>query len=218
MIGITGGKGFIGSHLAKSIEYSLLFDGDLKDRELVRNFVRQCDVIYHIAGKNTGHGILENNLIATANLVLATKLENVKPLIIFASTIKVETDPNSEYGLVKRAEEVMIKGADKWCIYRIPNVYGEDCKPYYNSVVATFCDQIVNRKQVRIENTTKRFIYIDDLIIDLLNYELHKIIRPIGEEMTIRQVYEYLTIKLGQHEKLKRCFDRAMEVNNVPRI
>jgi UDP-2-acetamido-2,6-beta-L-arabino-hexul-4-ose reductase len=213
MVGITGGNGFIGSHLAKRIEYSLLFNGDLKDRKLVRQFVRECDVIYHIAGKNRGTGILENNLIATANLVLATKLEGVNPLIIFASTTKVETDPNSEYGLVKRAEEALIKGASKWCIYRIPNVYGEGCKPYYNSVVATFCDQIINGKQIDISKDSREFIYIDDLVSELLDYKLYKIIRPQGEEMTIRQVYEYLTIKLGQHEKLMRCYDWAIANN-----
>lgn len=215
-VGITGANGFIGAHLKSVLENPLLFQGDLNDITQVREFVRECDRIYHLAGKNRADcgGILKNNLVSTANIVLAMKLENKFPEIIFASSQQTIWNPDSEYGFTKILEEEILKKAARWCIFRIPNVYGPGCKPFYNSVVATFCYQLSKGQQVTIHDPSvkREFVYIDDLIEEFLNPEFNSYKSPEGETLSVGEIYSLLTDRFGEHEKLKACFDFYGEV------
>jgi len=210
-VGITGGEGFVGSHLIGKIHDPVIFEGDMKDLSLVKEFVSKCDRIYHIAGLNREEegGILSNNVVATGNLVLACKLLNVSPEIIFSSTMQVEWNPETEYGMTKSVEEEIVKKSDKWSIFRIPNVYGPGGKPFYNSVVATFTYQVANGKELTVNDpeASREFIYIDDLVEALLKPEFNNLIHPDGEVLTIGQIRDFLTVDLGKHEKLKKCLD-----------
>lgn len=217
-IGITGWKGFIGSYLIKKIESPILFQGDLSNLDSVQLFVGNCDRIYHLAGLNREHEgkILANNLVATGNLILSLKLTNSNPEIIFLSSGQVEWNPYSEYGFTKSIEEEIIKKAEKWCIFRVPNVYGPGGKPFYNSVVATLAYQLTHGQQVTINDPSivREFIYIDDLINELMNPQFSKFKYPKGELLSIGQIYEYLTSRSDEHENLKRCLDYYLLSNN----
>ena len=210
-IGITGWRGFIGSHLSARISDSVLFQGDMLDLDAVKEFVGQCDRIYHLAGKNRAESgqILANNLVGTGNLVLATKLLGHCPEIVFASSKQVEWNPDSEYGMVKLIEEGTVRKARKWCIFRIPNVYGEGCKPFYNSVVATFCWQIAHGEVCTTHQpfATREFVYIEDVVGALVEPVLYRVTKVSGEVMSIQEVYELLTNRLGEHGKLKMTLD-----------
>jgi len=211
-IGITGWRGFIGSHLSQRIDNPVLFQGDMRSLGAVKEFVGQCDRIYHLAGKNREEQdgqILANNLVGTGNLVLATKLLGHHPEIVFASSKQVEWNPNSEYGMCKLIEESIVRKARKWCIFRIPNVYGEGCRPFYNSVVATFCHQIAHRETCTTHQpfATREFVYIDDVVNALVEPIMYRVVRVSGEVMSIREVHELLTTRLREHDKLKRCLD-----------
>ena len=218
-IGIAGWRGFIGSHLKDRIENPVLFQGDMRNLAEVKDFVVQCDRIYHLAGKNRekdGH-ILANNLVSTGNLVLATKLRGMHPEIVFASSWQVEWNPGSEYGLTKLVEESIIRKAAKWCIFRIPNVYGPGGKPFYNSVVATFAYQVAHKQLVTANSpfAIREFIFVDDLVDMLLDPLLHRVIRVSGETMSVQEIHEYLTTRLGEHEKLKKCLDYYKEESDA---
>jgi len=213
-IGITGWRGFIGSHLStriSSISNPVLFQGDMRDLGAVKEFVGQCDRIYHLAGKNRAEDgqILANNLVGTGNLVLATKLLEKNVEIVFASSKQVEWNPNSEYGMCKLIEESIVRKARKWCIFRIPNVYGEGCRPNYNSVVATLCWQIAHGEVCTTHQpfATREFVYVGDAVDALMELVMYRVIKVSGEVMSIKEVHEYLTIRLGEHEKLKKCLD-----------
>jgi len=209
-IGITGWEGFIGSYLRKRLEDPILFQGDLRDLDKVKGFVKDCQRIYHLAGLNREKEgkILENNIHATGNLILASKLQN-NPEIVFPSSQQVEWNPDSEYGLTKSIEEEIVKRAKNWCIFRIPNVYGPGGKPFYNSVVATFTYQISHGQEVTISNSsdTREFIFVEDLVDELMNPRFSEYVHPKGEVMSIGEIHEYLTSRLGEHKKLKRCLD-----------
>lgn len=209
-VGITGWEGFIGSHLKKRLSSPILFQGDLKDLDRVKEFSSQCERVYHIAGRNRDKEgkILENNLLATGNLILAGKLTN-NPEIVFASSMQVQSNPSSEYGLTKSIEEDIVKKAHSWCIFRIPNVYGPGGKPFYNSVVATFTFQIAHGQKVAMSNPaeTREFIHIEKLVDELMNPRFSEYVPVTGESMKIGDVFDYLTVRLGEHDKLKRCLD-----------
>ncbi len=210
-IGITGWKGFIGSHLSTRISNPVLFQGDIRNLNEVKEFVGQCDRIYHLAGKNRAEEgqILANNLVGTGNLVLATKLLEVNPEIVFTSSKQVEWNPNSEYGMCKQVEENIIRKVAKWTIFRIPNVYGEGCRPHYNSVVATFCWQIAHGETCTTHQpfATRELAYVEDIIDALAEPVLYRVARVPGEVMSIQDVYELLTTRLGKHEKLAKTLD-----------
>jgi UDP-2-acetamido-2,6-beta-L-arabino-hexul-4-ose reductase len=217
-IGVTGGKGFIGSYLVEALEDPIVFEGDLLSLNLTRDFVRRCDMIYHIAGKNREIPgvILHNNLVATGNLILSMILENYFPAIIFVSSSQVEWDSPSEYSLSKYIEEQIIRDAPHYCIYRVPNVYGPGARPYYNSVVATFCTQIAKGEKLTINdpNSEREFVYIDDLIYWLLKPEFNNFEYRIdvkGEVLSIGEIASFLTDRLGEHKRLEKTLNWYIE-------
>jgi len=215
-IGITGWRGFIGSHLSRRLDNPVLFQSDMRNLDAVKSFVGRCDRIYHLAGKNRAEGdgeILANNLVSTGNLVLATKLLGKNAEIVFASSKQVEWNPNSEYGMTKMVEEHIIRKARKWCIFRIPNVYGPGCKPFYNSVVATFCWQIAHGEPCTTHQpfATREFVYVEDVVEVLVEPVWYRVVKVAGEVMSVGEVYDYLTTRLGEHKKLKKCLDYYKE-------
>ena len=83
---------------------------------------------------------------------------------------------NNLYGQSKLAAEETLKNlsitnGNKILIYRLPGVFGKWCKPNYNSVVATFCNNIANDLSITINspNTNLKLVYIDDVIESFLS-------------------------------------------------
>ena len=72
-IGITGQSGFIGTHLYNHLIYKtnyniVSFEDSFFDHEIkLRSFVKNCDVIIHLAAKNRDN---DPNLIYDINLNL----------------------------------------------------------------------------------------------------------------------------------------------------
>ena len=72
------------------------------------------------------------------------KYENKCPVMISSS---IQAALNNPYGESKKAGEDLMfaygneTGASVF-VYRFPNVFGKWCRPNYNSVVATFCNNI----------------------------------------------------------------------------
>ena len=195
--------------MAKRLDDPILFEGDLTSISDACEFVGDCDRIYHLAGKNREPlgEILKNNILSTSNLILATKANKVDPEIVFASSQQVVWNGDSEYGFTKSAEEEIIKKANKWCIFRIPNVYGPGGRPFYNSVIATFCYQLSKGESATIHDPLVRreFIFIDDLVDQLLNPKFNMLNSINGEKMTIGEIHFLLTKGLGMHKKLQKC-------------
>ena len=193
-IGITGSNGFIGWHLSQSIKlkannFELVeFKRDwFNEESKLDNFVSKCDTIVHLAGLNR-HS--EPNIIFDTNIGLANKLVDsfnrikFKGQVVFSSSIHEEK--NNIFGNSKKeARKIFTKWAKKngtqFKALIIPNVYGPFGVPFYNSVVATFCHQLVNNENPKIEtDATLNLIYINDLvkiIIDLLNNPILEIIK-----------------------------------------
>ena len=183
-IGITGQSGFIGTHLFNTLNlypdrFNLVsFEDDFfKFDSNLKEFVRNCDVIVHLAALNRPDDL---RVIYETNLALVKKLINVceetdsVPHILFSSSIQEEMD--NPYGKSKKEGRLLF---DKWAMENngiftglvIPDVFGPFSKPFYNSVVATFCYQLTHGEQPKIEVDGKmKLIYIDELVREIIKH------------------------------------------------
>lgn len=190
-VGVTGSNGFIGWHLCRTLEldtdkFELIeFKRDWFNENLnLDSFVSKCDIIVHLAGLNR---YSEESAIYDTNVGLAVKLvDSFKRIrfngqVIFSSSIQEER--NNTFGNSKKAaRELLANWADQFNAnfhgVIIPNVFGAFGIPFYNSVISTFCHQLVNGKTPSIEiDATLNLIYINELlkkIIDLFNTETNE--------------------------------------------
>ena len=100
-VGITGQAGFVGTHLYNTlglhtdIESVSFLDSFFDDMTLLRRFVKQCDVIVHLAAMNRHPDpevLYSTNLSLINKLIEAMTFENVQPHILFSSSTQEEKD------------------------------------------------------------------------------------------------------------------------------
>ena len=214
-IGITGQSGFIGSHLYNELgldpeKYErILFKDDYFIRsELLNTFVRQCDVIVHLAAVNR-HPYLEElyntNVELVKTLIKAMLHENVRPHIFFSSSIQEDYD--NPYGKSKREgcrlfEEWAHKYSASFTCMVIPNVFGPFGLPNHNSFISTFCHKLTHNEKPEIVNDTEvNLIYVSTLcrqiksnIDDAINYAHQAISKKIIQPDFTKKVSEILTL------------------------
>lgn len=177
-IGITGQSGFIGTHLYNTLGlYPDKFqriecrDEYFADPAQLEEFVSQCDVIVHLAALNRHsdpHVIFETNVDLVKKLIAAMNAANVQPHVLFSSSTQEERD--NSYGKSKKlGRKLLAKWAEekngKFTGFVIPNVYGPLGRPYYNSVVATFCHQLTHSEEPKIDvDAELKLIYVAELV------------------------------------------------------
>jgi nucleoside-diphosphate-sugar epimerase len=151
--------------------------------------VKGADVLVHLAGKNRASQpeLYESNVAATIGLLNAIeRFGEGDVLFLYSSSLQVykstpsiaqlaedaETESENPFSNSKLLAESAIR---RWaearslrgvCL-RIGNVYGAGCRPYYNSVVATFLDSAKSGKPLRVSGSGRQsrdFIYITDVI------------------------------------------------------
>lgn len=187
-IGITGQVGFIGQHLFNTLglspeKYSRVpFDDSFfESPEKLENFVRQCDVIVHLAAINRHgdpHVIYETNIRLVKQLIAAMQESGSKPYVLFSSSTQQEKD--TAYGRSKKEgrellEQWALKNNSNFTGLVIPNVFGPFGNPYYNSVIATFCHQLTHNENPRIEiDGELKLIYVGELVKEILDQVDHQ--------------------------------------------
>ena len=156
-IGITGQAGFVGTHLFNTLglypdKFSRInFEDDyFKSKGKLETFVKECDVIVHLAAMNRHNDpkvIYQTNIGLVKQLIGALEETTSTPHVLFASS--TQEDQDNLYGKSKRDGRELL---EKWATVHnakftglvIPNVFGPFGNPYYNSVVATFCHQLTH--------------------------------------------------------------------------
>ena len=102
------------------------------------------------------------------------KKTNSNPVLFFASSTQANID--NIYGKTKReAEEYILtnhqNNSISGHIYRFPNLYGRFSKPFYNSVIATFCYNVSRDKPITISDPKikLKLLFIGDVVTALGN-------------------------------------------------
>jgi UDP-2-acetamido-2,6-beta-L-arabino-hexul-4-ose reductase len=179
-IGITGANGFIGAHLAERLRQESDFEvltcprQAFEDPRQLRGFVRRCQTIIHLAAMNRGNDeeIYRVNTELVAALVSAMEAEGTRPHVVFSSSTQEDLD--NTYGKSKREGRRLFevwssKNDAPLTLLLIPNVFGPGCRPFYNSVVATFCHQLTHGELPRVLQDRKIvFTYVNDLADEIV--------------------------------------------------
>lgn len=243
-VGITGASGFVGSYLTRAlaalpgVEVEELQRGkyNLFEVEGLKPFVSDKEVIFHLANVNrdTKENLFRVNVMGTLNLMEALALyasSTVK--VVYLSSFQVYKVPNSPvpigeswpvrpqnlYGVSKMAAEALIACYPfPVIIFRGSNFFGPGCKPYYNSVISTFCDLLQQGKPLTIHGTGEQgrdFLYISDaveVLCKVLYYqpqgmEVYNLCS--GKMVTISQIIALLSKISGR--KVRVNYQEALE-------
>lgn len=176
-VGITGQPGFVGTHLYNTLglypnefERIPFEDAFFQSEEQLRAFVKQCDVIVHLAAMNRHPDpqvIYETNLQLVRQLIDAMEAEKVAPHVLFSSSTQEELD--NLYGQSKREGRELI---EQWAARNnasftgmvVPNVFGPFGRPNYNSFIATFCHKLTHGETPQVlQDSAVRLIYVGSL-------------------------------------------------------
>lgn len=178
---VTGAKGFVGKNLIAELKnrgYNEVYECDIETTaEELENYTRDCEFVFHLAGVNRPKDeseFMKGNFGFTTTLLELLKVNNNKSRILVSSSIQAERD--NPYGLSKKAGEdaVFIYGKEQnieVLVYRLPNLFGKWCRPNYNSVIATFCNNIARNEEIQINDPSVELTlaYIDDVVSEFIS-------------------------------------------------
>ncbi len=220
---VTGGLGQVGSYITEaliksgaevvilddlssngrdSIPGTKLVKGDIRDKALVKDLLKDVDCIVHCAAQIFVARSVEdplfdadNNIMGTLNLLNATRNSNVKRFVYFSSaavygdTVSLPVDeehpqnPMSPYGVSKLAGEKYALAFNK--IYGIPatairpfNIYSprQDPSNPYSGVISKFIDRASTGRPPIIfgdGTATRDFVSVHD-VVDMVLLMLEK--------------------------------------------
>lgn len=177
---VTGAKGFVGKNLIAELRnkgYEDIYECDIETTEEELNtYTKDCEFVFHLAGVNrpkTEEEFMQGNFGFTTKLLDMLKQNNNKSTILVSSSIQAQRD--NPYGLSKKAgEDAVFKyGVEEGIevlVYRLPNLFGKWCRPNYNSVIATFCNNIARGEEITINDPSIELIlaYIDDVVKEFI--------------------------------------------------
>ncbi len=231
-IGITGQQGFVGKHLYNTIGlYPLEFERIDFKRSFFESetdldaFVSQCDVIVHLAAMNRHNNpeiIYSTNVGLVNTLIGSLERTGSKAQVIMSSSSQEDRD--NLYGKSKKeGRELFAHWANKanasFTGMVIPNVFGPFGRPYYNSVVATFCHKLTHNETPDIEvDGNLKLIYVGELVEIILNQVKHNSNQnlfpvahtteiKVSEILALLEGYKEQYLDLGVIPVLKNCFE-----------
>lgn len=233
-VGVTGSNGFIGWHLCqvlklKSEKFELIeFKREwFSESKFLDSFVTNCDIIIHLAGLNRHNDEIEifnTNIELSHKLIESFERTGFIGQLIFSSSIQEER--NNAFGKSKKlSRELFFNWAKKsGASFKgliIPNVFGAFGVPFYNSVISTFCYQLVNYENPIIQNDALlKLIYIDDLILEFINlFQIDTIENvtvehtdsiKVSEILNLLSLYRDLYIYTGQIPLFANSFEKNL--------
>lgn len=193
---VTGAKGFVGKNLCAQLNnikdgkarcYGDLsvtevyeYDIDSTPEELDR-WCKDCDFVFNLAGVNRPQKqeeFMQGNFGFASILLDTLKKHGNKCPVMLSSSIQatlIGRYGESDYGKSKLAGEELFfdyakETGARVLVYRFPNLFGKWCRPNYNSVVATFCNNIANDLPIQVNDRSVvlEMLYIDDLVDEMI--------------------------------------------------
>lgn len=149
-VAMTGGRGFLGWHTRAALrehdgDVQLLGVGDGFDPLAAADALRGAERLIHIAGVNraSDEEIYDGNILFAEQLADAlARAQHPPRAVVFANS--VQAGRGTVYGEAKLRAAAVLQGAAsrvgaEFVDVRLPNLFGEHGRPFYNAVTATFC-------------------------------------------------------------------------------
>ena len=193
---VTGAKGFVGRNLCAqlnniregkarcygNITVSEVYEYDIDSTpEQLDLWCRNCGFVFNLAGVNRPQNqeeFMKGNFGFASTLLNTLKRHGNGCPVMLSSSVQASLAGrfgNSEYGRSKKAGEELFfeygkETGAKVLVYRFPNLFGKWCRPNYNSVVATFCNNIANDLPIQVNDPSVdlELLYIDDLVDEMI--------------------------------------------------
>lgn len=220
---VTGANGFVGKNLIASLfeqkeqEIQVFKITRETASEDLEEILLKADFIFHLAGENrpdNAEDFYKNNSSFTEKICSILEKYFKKTPILYTSSTQSLLD--NDYGKSKKmAEEALESYAQKndtnAYIYQLPNVFGKWSRPNYNSVVATFCHNLINDLPITNNAPDKMLslVYIDDVVKAFIATLFQQ------KKVDVDPVYQ---ITLGDLEKTLRSFKEINKTHVVERV
>lgn len=209
-VGITGASGLLGFHMRallqkRGYEHIVLADRNtLAAESALDAFLEEIDVLIHLAAATRGdeNEIYKTNTDLTDSLISGLERGDKKIPLIFSSTVQATKD--TAYGMSKResGERLLSWGAMNnvpVTVLVIPNVFGEFAKPFHNSVVATFCHQLIEGIESNVaSNAYIRLMHAQEVAEIIESYIASPVHGQInlegGTDISVEELYKKLSL------------------------
>jgi len=225
-IGITGESGFIGTRLrrcitaaAQDMEIVPFCRSCFHDPAAMREFVSRCDAVVHLAGLSRhpdGGEMIRVNTGLSAALIRACRETASPPRILFGSTTHESRDtPYHESKRLSRRDFEAWAAEQPGASYTtvlMPNTFGPDGKPFFNSVIPTFC--LFAARGVEPEHIDAdaelKLIHISTLCREIVSLLREPAIpgascRILADEYRVRLGEVWATLQRWRYELLHGC-------------
>lgn len=194
---VTGAKGFVGQNLVANLkniqqgknrtrpalQIDEIYEYDITStQQELDTYCAKADFVFNLAGVNRPKDqseFMQGNFGFASTLLDTLKKHGNTCPVMLASSIQatlIGRYGESDYGKSKLAgEELFFAYAGETgaqvLVYRFPNLFGKWCRPNYNSVIATFCNNIANDLPIQVNdpNVELELLYIDDLVEEMLD-------------------------------------------------
>lgn len=226
-VGITGQSGFVGTHLWNALTKQTdiykcvpFDDSFFEDDEKLRTFVRQCDVIVHLAAmmRSPIEGLVyETNMRLVNQVIDACEKEHVYPDIFFASSI--QENNGSEYarckldGKSRFMEWAKAHNSGFGCTI-FPNLFGPQARPNSHSFIATFCYQLTHDEEpiVLVDNIVV-LKYVYSMLNDMIPFMTKVIATKSIEQLEFEPDYK---LKVTEVLAILKRFAEADNESRIP--
>lgn len=204
---ILGGRGFLGFHIRAYLNYKLDLKNIIilnkedfkKDKLNYQKKIIESDIIFNASGTNRtkikGQIIKDHKDFVKVVLSALTKK---KKETIFINLSSKQQSNKSEYGISKKyVVEKLIDFSKKNSLVKfknfiLPNLFGEFSKPNYNSVISTFCYNLIKNKKSTILNKDIELMYVGDAIKNIIEKLSKKEMRVKGKIYSLKKIYNIL--------------------------